>query len=67
MRLFEKRVLRRIIGPKTVDITRSWKQMHNKELIICNLQQIFVDQINEDETDVAHSMHETDKRFIQNI
>jgi len=31
-RVFEKRVLRRIFGPKRVDVTRDWRKLHNEEL-----------------------------------
>jgi hypothetical protein len=32
LRVFEKRVLRRIFGPKRVEVTRSWRKLHNVEL-----------------------------------
>jgi len=32
MRLFEKRVLRRIFGPKRDKVTREWRKLHNEEL-----------------------------------
>jgi hypothetical protein len=35
LRVFEKRVLKRIFGPKRVEVTRGWRKLHNKEL--CNL------------------------------
>jgi hypothetical protein len=28
----ENRVLRRIFGPKTDDVTREWRKLHNAEL-----------------------------------
>jgi uncharacterized membrane protein len=31
LRVFEKRVLRRIFGPKR-DVTREWRRLHNEEL-----------------------------------
>jgi hypothetical protein len=30
--LFDNRVLRRIFGPKTDEVTEKWKRLHNKEL-----------------------------------
>jgi hypothetical protein len=33
--VFENKVLRRIFGPKKDEVTRGWKNLHNKEL--CNL------------------------------
>ena len=32
MRVFEKRVLRRIFGPKRDDVTGKWRKLHNEEL-----------------------------------
>jgi hypothetical protein len=33
LRVFEKRVLRRIFGPKTDEVTGGWKKLHNVELL----------------------------------
>jgi hypothetical protein len=37
--VFEKRVLRRISGPKTDEITREWRKLHHEELndLFCSL------------------------------
>jgi hypothetical protein len=32
LRLFKKRVLRRIFGPKRDELMGGWKKLHNKEL-----------------------------------
>jgi len=32
LRVFEKRVLRRIFGPKSDEVTGEWRKLHNKEL-----------------------------------
>jgi len=32
VRVFEKRVLRRIFGPRRVEETREWRKLHNEEL-----------------------------------
>jgi hypothetical protein len=32
LRVFENRVLRRIFGPKTDEITGCWRKLHNEEL-----------------------------------
>ena len=32
LRVFEKRVLRRIFGPKRDGVTREWRKLHNEEL-----------------------------------
>jgi hypothetical protein len=31
LRVFENRVLRRIFGPKTAEVTREWIKLHNEE------------------------------------
>jgi hypothetical protein len=32
LRVFENRVLRRIFGPKKVEVTGEWRRLHNEEL-----------------------------------
>jgi hypothetical protein len=32
LRVFENRVLRRILGPKKCEVTCEWRKLHNKEL-----------------------------------
>jgi hypothetical protein len=32
LKVFENRVLRRIFGPKTDEVTGSWRKLHNEEL-----------------------------------
>jgi len=32
LRMFENRVLRRIIGPKRDEVTGEWRKLHNEEL-----------------------------------
>jgi hypothetical protein len=32
LRVFEKRVLRRIFGPKRDEVIRGWRKLHNEEL-----------------------------------
>jgi hypothetical protein len=32
LRVFENKVLRRIFGPKRVEVTGEWRKLHNKEL-----------------------------------
>jgi hypothetical protein len=32
LRVFENKVLRRILGPKRVDVTGEWRRLHNEEL-----------------------------------
>jgi hypothetical protein len=32
LRVFEKRVLRRVFGPKKDEVTKEWRKLHNEEL-----------------------------------
>jgi len=32
LRVFENTVLRRTFGPKSVEVTREWRKLHNEEL-----------------------------------
>jgi uncharacterized membrane protein len=32
LRVFERRVLRRIFGPKRDEVTGDWRRLHNEEL-----------------------------------
>jgi hypothetical protein len=34
LRVFENRVLRRIFGPKTAEVTGEWRKLHREELHI---------------------------------
>jgi hypothetical protein len=38
--VFEKRVLRRIFGPKRDEVTGDWRTLHNEELHNCTLRQV---------------------------
>ena len=33
LRVFENRVLRRIIGPRRDEVTREWRKLHNEDLV----------------------------------
>ena len=36
LKVSEKRMLRRIFGPKREEETREWRKLHRKSLMICN-------------------------------
>jgi hypothetical protein len=42
LRVFEKRVLGRILGPKRYEVTGGWRKLHNDELhnLYCSLSTI---------------------------
>ena len=41
LRVYENRVLRRMLGPKSDEITREWRRLKNKEHLICMPHQMF--------------------------
>jgi hypothetical protein len=45
-RVFENRVLRRIFGPKKVEVTGEWRKLDNKELHILYSSPNIIRQIN---------------------
>ena len=40
LRVFENRVLRRIFGPKRIEVTGEWRKLHMRSLMICTAHQI---------------------------
>jgi hypothetical protein len=40
LRVFENRVLRRIVGPKRDEVTREWRNFILRSVMICTLHQI---------------------------
>jgi len=40
LRVFESTVLRRIFGPRRVEVTGEWRKLHNEEVMICAAHQI---------------------------
>ena len=44
LRVFENRVLRRIFGPKWVEVTGEWRTLHNEELneLYCSANVVWV-------------------------
>jgi hypothetical protein len=40
LKVLEKRVLRRIFGPKRDKVTGGWRKLHNVELITCTVHQV---------------------------
>jgi hypothetical protein len=50
LRVFEKRLLRRIFGPKWEGVTDGWRNLHNEELHELNCSpSIISNQVHEDE------------------
>jgi hypothetical protein len=39
LRVFEKRVLKRIFEPKRDEVIGGWRKLHNRSFIICTLRQ----------------------------
>jgi hypothetical protein len=66
--MFEKRVLRRIFGPKRNEVTGSWRKLHNEELHnFCSTMYCYDDQIGEDEMSWECSARRTDEKCVQNF
>jgi hypothetical protein len=40
--VFENRVLRKIFGPKSNEVTGDWRKLHNEELLTCTFLQVMV-------------------------
>jgi hypothetical protein len=50
LRVFENKVLRRIFGPKRLEVMGGWRKLHNEELHnLCASPIIMNDQAKEDE------------------
>ena len=49
LRVFENRVLRRILGPKNNEVTGEWRKLHNEELVLCTPHQILFGRSNQEE------------------
>jgi hypothetical protein len=67
LRVFEKRVLWRIFGPKTDEVTGEWSKLHSEELHILYsspniIRQI---QIKENEVGRTYGMHEKGEESVQ--
>jgi len=66
LRVFENRVLRRIFGPKTDELTEEWRKLHMRSLIICTAHPVFLsDKIEKNENGRACSTYRGEERFIQ--
>ena len=59
LRVFEKRVLRRIFGPKRDEVTGEWRKLHNEELNdLCCSPNTVSDKIKKNEMGGQYSMYE---------
>ena len=67
LRMLEKRVLRRIFGPKRDEVTEEWRKLHNEVLNdLCSSPNIFSgDQIEKNEMGGACSTYGVKERRIQ--
>jgi len=66
LRVLEKRVLRRIFGPKRNEVIGKWRKVHKKSLMICTLTQYCAgDKIKKNEVDEACSAYKGGERQVQ--
>jgi hypothetical protein len=67
--VFENRVLRKIFGPKRVEVTREWKRLHNEELHgLVPLRKYFTDdQIKENAVGKACGVCEGKEECVQSF
>jgi len=66
LRVFENRVLRRIFGPKTDELTEEWRKLHMRSLIICTPHPVFSsDKIEKNENGGACNTYGGEERSIQ--
>jgi hypothetical protein len=63
--VFEKRVQRRIFGPKRDEVTGVWKTLHNEEHDLYSPNIIWVSKIEKKETGGEWSTYGGKKRCIQ--
>jgi hypothetical protein len=66
LRVYERRVPRRIFGPKREEGAGDWRRLHNEELRNLGVSpNIISDQIKEDEIGGTCSTHGRDKKCAQ--
>jgi hypothetical protein len=63
LKMFENRTRMEMLGPKTEQVTRGWRQFYNEELpeFVCQIKHNRGDEIKEDETGKACGTYGTDK------
>jgi hypothetical protein len=49
MRVLQNRALRRILGPKRDEVTREWRKLHRRSLVICTPHQKLFGRSNKEE------------------
>jgi len=69
IRVFENRVLRRILEPKRGEVTWEWRRLHNEELndLYCYTEIYSGDQIRKNEMGGPCSMYGIEERCIQSF
>jgi hypothetical protein len=67
LRVFENRVLRRIFGPKRVEVTGEWRKLHSKELHSLYLSPDIIrqDQVKSNEVGRACGTHGRGEKRVQ--
>jgi hypothetical protein len=67
LRVLEKRVLRRLFGPKRDEVSGEWRKLRNEELnnLYCSLNIVSGDQFKKNAMGGARSTHGGEKSCIQ--
>ena len=67
LRVFENRVLRRVLGPKRDEVKGKWRKLHNEELndLYCSNIHCSGDKIEKNEMGEACSAYGGEERHIQ--
>jgi hypothetical protein len=67
LRVFESRVLRRILGSKRDEVTGEWRKLHNEEHHVILAKDNQNDQVKEDEIGTACSTNGSEDECIYDI
>jgi hypothetical protein len=65
LRVFENRVLRRIFGSKTDEVTGEWRKLHNEELQNLNSSPDILKQVKANEVGGACGTHVRGEKSVQ--
>ena len=66
--MFENRVLRKMFGPNSDEVTEEWRRLHNEELLdLYFLPEIISLIVKQDEMGRGYSTHGTEDNCVQDF